>query len=318
MLKKILIILGCVIGAIVIAGVGYAYYVYQSVEDTAGKIYHPVDQADNTENTNKKLPKDESGGPEPISILLMGIDQRPGTVGRSDTLIVTTLNPDTQTMQMVSIPRDSRVKLIGKGKNADDPKAGTIDKINHAYAFGGVKMSIDTVEHFLHINIDHYIRIDMQGLIDLVNALGGVKVYNDDSWHDPGYYKKGHFYHQGWLTFETGAEALGYVRMRYIPGGDFTRNEHQRELIMAIIDKAASFQSVTKFQDILDAIEENVMTDFTFDQMIYVARHYRKARKDLKTYEMKGHGTKINGTYYLQVSKSERQKVHDMIVEQLS
>jgi LCP family protein required for cell wall assembly len=91
-------------------------------------------------------------------------------------------------------------------------------------------MAQNTVENFLNIHLDYYVRINMEGLDDLVDAVGGITVYNDDSWHDPGYYKKGYLYDEGELQM-NGAKTLGYVRMRYIPGGHFTRNEHQREVI---------------------------------------------------------------------------------------
>jgi LCP family protein required for cell wall assembly len=110
-----------------------------------------------------------------------------------------TLKPEDETLQMVSIPGDTRTKIVGHG---------TVEKINHAYAYGGTKMSMDTVEHFLNITSDYYIRINMEGLADLVNAVGGTTVYNDDSWHDPGYYQKGYFYHEGELNM-NGAQALG-------------------------------------------------------------------------------------------------------------
>jgi LCP family protein required for cell wall assembly len=65
---------------------------------------------------------------------------------------------------------------------------GTAEKINHAYAWGGTKMAMDTVENFLSINLDNYIKMTMQGLAHLVDAVAGITVYNDDSWHDSGYY----------------------------------------------------------------------------------------------------------------------------------
>ena len=102
-------------------------------------------------------------------MLLLGVDARPGDIGRSDTMIVMTVNPDLNSTKMVSIPRDTRTLIVGKGFE---------DKINHAYAFGGAKMSIETVEEFLDIPIDYYVKVNMDGFEDIVNAVGGVTVDN--------------------------------------------------------------------------------------------------------------------------------------------
>ncbi|HEU5141264.1 MAG TPA: LCP family protein [Bacillales bacterium] len=303
--KKIVITILSILGVLILAAGVFAYQIYSSVEKAADDMFHAVGSEAN--EGPSAVDANDDGDPDPISILLMGVDQRKNDVGRSDTLIVLTLNPADKTMQMVSIPRDTRTLIVGRG---------TQDKINHAYAFGGVEMSINTVEHFLNLDLDYYIKMDMQGLVALVDAVGGITLYNDDSWHDPGYYKKGYFYHEGTLHL-NGPQAIGFVRMRYLPGGDFTRNEHQREVIEAIVDKAASFSSITRYQDILNAISDHIQTNISFDEMKYIALHYREARTHVKTYEVKGNGTKIDGIYYLVVDKAERQKVHDMIAGQL-
>ncbi|MEM5591342.1 LCP family protein [Niallia circulans] len=111
----------------------------------------------------------------------MGVDERKGDVGRSDTLIVMTLNPQKDKMQMVSIPRDTKTEIIGDGR---------VTKINAAYAYGGVKMAKDTVENFTGVKMDYYIQVNMEALSDLVDALGGITVQNDLDWIDEGYYKK--------------------------------------------------------------------------------------------------------------------------------
>ncbi|MFC7394697.1 LCP family protein [Scopulibacillus cellulosilyticus] len=296
-MKKVLITLGVIILLIVVGGGAYAYYLYHSVKSTANNIYEPVG-SHTTTLSNKK----------PISILLMGVDERPNDRGRSDTLIYMTLNPKTNKMEMISIPRDTRTEIAGRG---------TIDKINAAYAYGGTKMAMDTVKNFLDVPVDYYVKMNMEGLSKLVDAVGGVTVYNDISWHDEGYYKKGYYYQKGNIEL-NGPKALGYVRMRHLdPRGDFGRNERQRQVIMAIVNKAASISSVSRYDDILDAIQGNVKTNLTFDEMKSIAENYRGVRNNVGNYEIKGQGTKINGIYYLLVSDQEKQKVHNMIMEQL-
>lgn len=103
-------------------------------------------------------------------MLMLGVDERDGDKGRSDTMIVLTVNPQKKSVKMLSIPRDTRTEIVGHG---------TQDKINHAFAFGGAKMSMDTIENFLDIPIDYYMKINMEGFKDIVDAVGGVTVQND-------------------------------------------------------------------------------------------------------------------------------------------
>jgi anionic cell wall polymer biosynthesis LytR-Cps2A-Psr (LCP) family protein len=105
--------------------------------------------------------------------------------------------------------------------------------------------------------------------------------------------------------------------MRYIPGGDFTRNEHQREVIQAIIDQAAGFSSFTRYHEILEAIGNNVKTNLTFDEMKYIALNYKDAKNNIVNYEVKGTTDTIDGISYVLVSEVEREKVSEMIKEQL-
>ncbi|GEB78364.1 LCP family glycopolymer transferase [Sporolactobacillus inulinus] len=301
MKKKILLTIGSIIVILFAAGAGYVWWMYHSVASTAGDMYETsAGKGNHKAVTNKK----------PISLLLLGVDERQGDHGRSDTMIATTLNPKTKTMQMISIPRDTRTEIVGRG---------TSDKINAAYAYGGTKMAESTAEKFLgDIPFDFYIKINMEGMRDLVDAVGGVTVNNKLDWYDEGYYKKGYHYAKGQINLDTGAKAMGYVRMRHLdPQGDFGRNERQREVIMAIVNKMANVSSVTRYSQILDALGDNVKTNLAFDDMKNLAFNYRDARKNMINYEVKGKGQMINGVYYLVVDSAEQQRVHDMINEQL-
>ncbi|MET1250303.1 LCP family protein [Sporolactobacillus sp. STCC-11] len=302
MKKKILLTIGSIIVVLFAAGGGYVWWMYHSVAATAGNMYETSGGKGNHQAVSQK---------KAISLLLLGVDERKGDRGRSDTMIATTLNPTTKTMQMISIPRDTRTEIVGRG---------TIDKINAAYAYGGTKMAEDTAEKFIgDIPFDFYIKINMEGMSELVNAVGGVTVNNKLDWNDEGYYKKGYHYARGNITLDTGAKAMGYVRMRHLdPQGDFGRNQRQRDVIMAIVNKMATVSSVSRYTQILNALGDNVKTNLTFDDMKNLAFNYRDARKHSINYEVKGQGQKINGIYYLVVGSAEKQRVHDMINEQLN
>ncbi|WP_139822730.1 LCP family glycopolymer transferase [Tuberibacillus sp. Marseille-P3662] len=285
---------------LVLLGTGaYAYYTYDSAKTTVNDDMH-----ESVKNIDETKAPDTEKKPEPINVLLMGVDERPDDPGRSDALIVLTLNPQKDAMQMVSIPRDTRTTIVGKGYK---------DKINHSYAFGGTNMTVGTVENFTDAEMDYYVKINMQGLPDVVDAVGGITVHNTLDWHDEGYYKKGYHYKKGDIHL-NGEQTIGFVRMRHKdPNGDFGRNKRQRKVIEAIIDKGASFSSVTRVQDILSTLGDNVKTNMAFDNMKNLFLNYRNARQNVKQYEVQGNGTKINGIYYLQVPQKERQKVHQMI-----
>ncbi|MEK4221627.1 LCP family protein [Bacillus sp. FSL W8-0116] len=302
MLKKLLKILSIIVVLIVLGGGGYAYYLYHSAKEAADKMHQNI-PFDNGRGQSDKTKKSE-----PISILLMGVDERKNDRGRSDTLIVMTLNPQKEKMQMVSIPRDTRAKIVGKG---------TMDKINHAYAFGGTKMAINTVEQFTGIPIDYFIRINMEALSGLVDAVGGITVDNHLDWYDEGYYKKGYHYKKGKIELD-GPKALGYVRMRHLdPNGDFGRNQRERQVITAILHKATSISSVTHYQDILNTLGNNVKTNLTFQDMMNIRANYRSCLSNVENYEIKGTGQKINGIYYLIVPDEEKAKVTHMLKENL-
>lgn len=241
---------------------------------------------------------------ERINVLLLGIDEREFDSGRSDALLLMSLDPKTESMDLVSIPRDTRTEIIGHN---------TVDKINHAYAFGGVDMSLETVENLLDVDIDYFVEINMQGLADLVDAVGGVTVDNELDWYDEGFYKKGYHFKEGQINLD-GQQALGYARMRHLdPDGDFGRNARQRQVIEAVINKGANIKSVGKIDDLLDVLGNNVQTNINLASMRHLLTDYRNVRNSVQEHEMRGEGTKIDGIYYLIVPEDEITAIHDVI-----
>jgi polyisoprenyl-teichoic acid--peptidoglycan teichoic acid transferase len=290
-----------VFGIILLALGGYAYYLYNSVKGTAINMHETV-ELDTPKPEVKK-------GEELITVLLMGVDEREGDKGRSDTLIVLTLNPKTDSMQMVSIPRDTYTTIVGKGNK---------DKINHAYAYGGTKMAVETVEEFTGVPINYFVKVNMEALSDLVDAVGGITVNNPLDWYDDRYYKKGYHYKKGEISLD-GPQTLGYVRMRYQdPRGDFGRTDRQRQVIKAIIDKGASVSSITRVNEILEAVGSNAKTNITFDEMKDLLANYKDTRKNINSYMVQGKGTKINSGYYLVISEAERDKVNKLLTDHLT
>ncbi|MFC7062021.1 LCP family protein [Halobacillus seohaensis] len=278
-------------------GVGasaYVYSIYHNVKSTVDNDIHESVTSIDPEATKEKV-----DAQDPINVLLLGVDERENDKGRSDTMIVMTLDPANEQMQMVSIPRDTRTKIIGKGFE---------DKINHAYAFGGSDMSVDTVENFLDIELDYYLRMNMEGLGQLVDAVGGITVTNEFAFD-----YKGKSFPEGEINL-NGKEALAWVRMRYDdPEGDAGRNKRQRQVIQGVIEQGANINAVNKIGDIMDVLGGNVATNMKFEDMRNLAANYRGARKDISTYQMSGNGTRIDNIYYLQVPDSEVEKTNQLI-----
>ncbi len=289
-----------ILGVLLLIGAGGFYYVYGSVKNTANKM-HDSSAWDGSSKRKKELTPSKG---DPLSILILGVDERQGDRGRSDTLILVTVNPNTNKMVMTSIPRDTRTEIVGKGKE---------DKINHAYAFGGTKMAIKTVENFLDVPVDYFLKVNMESFKGIVDALGGVTVDNERL----AFNYDGYSFPKGELKL-SGKEALAYTRMRkQDPQGDFGRNERQRQVISAIINEGAQISSVTKMGDILDVVGTNVKTNMTFDEMKDIQSKYKGARKNVENIEIKGQGQRIGGIYYLIVPEDEKTKIQTTLKEQL-
>jgi polyisoprenyl-teichoic acid--peptidoglycan teichoic acid transferase len=293
--KKTLSIIGIILGVIILAGGVYAYYLYHSVSETANKMYNPLKG-----KNSKDLPLNKENTAPPISVLLLGVDERSGDKGRSDTMIVASLNPTTHSMLMTSIPRDTRVEIPGRSGNS---------KINAAYAYGNEKLALETVEKYLNIDIPYYVKVNMEGLSSLVDAVGGVSVNNDISWTG---------FPKGTLNLD-GKKALTYARMRHEdPRGDFGRNLRQRQVITGVMQKGKSLSSVTNMENILNAVGGNVTTNLSFDDMKRLVSDYGSCRENITDYETKGTPKYIDGVSWVLVTDQEFQTVHDKIETQLN
>lgn len=147
-------------------GAGF-WYIYSQVSNTASNSYEQLERGD---KSNLRVePVDV--GKDNFSMLLLGSDYREGDdYERTDTLIVATFNKSDRSIILTSIPRDTYTEIIGYHGG------GIYDKINHAHAFGGMSMAVDTVENLLDIPIDHYALIRFDGFVEVIDALGGVEV----------------------------------------------------------------------------------------------------------------------------------------------
>jgi polyisoprenyl-teichoic acid--peptidoglycan teichoic acid transferase len=293
-------VVGILMLLVLVAGGVYGYSIYHSLNNAVETMHTPIERDISSKRTKEVEFKDR----EPFSVLLMGVDERANDKGRSDSMIVLTVNPQTESVKMISIPRDTLTDIVGRG---------TRDKINHAYAFGGVEMAMDTVEGLLDIPVDYYVQVNMEGFEDIVNAVGGVTVNNDLNFNYGGF-----SFAEGKLEL-SGKEALAFSRMRYEdPRGDFGRQLRQREVIQGVIREGAGVSSLWNYDDIFDALGNNVKTNLTFDEMVDIQKHYRAASKDIEQIQIKtGSGTKIDGIYYYVIPDAELSLIQETLQNHL-
>ena len=281
--------------AILLIGGGVFLYVWDKVDDTITAMHDPLAR-DSDPDRQKELAsifKDNKS----VNILLLGVDERPGDKGRSDTIILLSINPNTDSMIMLSVPRDTYVNIPGRG----------MDKINHAYAFGDVDLAVQTFEEAFNLPVHYYVRVNMEGFKEGVDALGGVTIQNDQEFS-----QGGNQFSKGTIHL-NGTQALDYVRMRKNdPRGDLGRNDRQRKVITAAIDEFASFSSITKVGNILDIIGGNVKTDLDMKSMQTLFSDYRGARHNVKTLEINGTGKTLDLWYYM-VSDEEFNRIRTEI-----
>ncbi|WP_172373567.1 LCP family protein [Sporosarcina jiandibaonis] len=286
-----------VIFSLILGAGAYGFSVYNSVAGTLKKTHEPLNRSESEQRVINLAAGD------PISILLFGVDQREGDRGRPDSLILLTANPGDKSIKMVSIPRDTYTEIVGQGIK---------DKINHSYTYGGVDMSIKTIENFLDAPIDYYVEVNMDGFKDLVDAVGGVTVNNTLD-----FFYNGTNFPVGKLEL-NGEEALKYSRMRALdPQGDIGRQERQRKIIQGFIKEAVQLGTLTNYGSILEVIAKNVKTNLTFEELKDIQANYSITRHNLEQIQINGSGKEEKEVYYYIVPEEERTKLSKTIKKHL-
>ena len=206
---------------------------------------------------------------EPFVIYLSGVDTRGELTenARSDVNILAAVNPVTKRVALINTPRDYYVDLAGT-----DSK----DKLTHAGLYG-VETSMATLGNLYGVNVDHYIRINFAGFINIVDALGGVDVNSDYEFTTVGMEvpnENGDGIHMAGYTFTkginhlNGEQALCFARERHAFGdGDNQRGRNQMAVIRAIVDKASSPAILKGYQKVLDAVSSSFITSLTYEDI---------------------------------------------------
>lgn len=264
------------------------------------KVIYEYSEQKKNEDLNIVSDKDFS---EPLTFLFLGVDSEGDGLNANaafngDTLMLMSFNPKTLSSVLLSIPRDTYVPIACNNNR--------YAKINSSAAYG-TGCVISTINKFLDINIDYYVKINFKGVVDLVEAVGGVEVdveaptymanayggkvceqNSDRQWGDklvcinPG------------LQVLNGEQALAYARCRHMYiGSDLDRVRHQQQVVEALANKVLHFNSIKEFQDILNAVSKNIATNMDTDTIL---SGYNVAKNVL--------GNKLSGKDSLNIQKA--------------
>ena len=300
--KKKRKLIGFVVLFLCIVGTAVTWAFAARLMDAQNNIHKKVDTV-NLRDKDISLSKDS------FSVLLLGIDNgaygRATDSGRSDTMLLVTVNEKLGKTTIVSIPRDSYTEIVGKGIQ---------DKINHAYAYGQEQMSINSVQNMLNIPIDYYVTVDMGGLMGIVNAIGGLEITPALT-----FTYEGESFTEGETRHVDGEAALRYARMRYDdPEGDFGRQKRQQYVIQKMVEKLLTLGSITKYESILKSLENSVRTNFTIADLMLIKDHYPTALHNFQRESITGEGVMIDGVYYYSVAEVERIRISNILRETLN
>jgi len=295
MVKKII---GMVLAflAVTVLGVGvFAYTIYQQGTQTLSKTYKKIGEETKVIEAT-----------EPLTILLMGVDT--GNVertdqwaGNSDSMILLTVNPHTKKTMMLSLERDILTKIQHKDGSIEEAK------LNAAYAGGGAELAIETIQKMMNIHIDRYIMVNMQGLQQLVDAVGGITVNNTLGF--PISISDQEEFNTisigvGEQTI-NGEEALVYSRMRY---------QDPEGVIQKVVEKVLSLNSVSHYQSILKALSTNMQTNIDLSaKSIPSLLGYKDSFKTIESQQLKGEGEMLQGISYQIVSREHMLEMQNIL-----
>ena len=206
-------------------------------------------------------------GEHTVHVMILGVDERADDVGRSDTLMVATLDTESGKGALLSVPRDTRLAIDGHG----------YDKANHAYAFGGHALSMSTVENLLGVPMDHYLIINTSAFERIIDAIGGVdinvekRMHYEDPWDDNGglvidlYPGEQHM---------DGKKAIQYVRYRD-GEGDIGRIGRQQKFMKAVLAKVISPEILPRLPKLIEEVSSAVKTDMSLTEMLDFAQRLK-------------------------------------------
>ena len=281
--------------ALIALGVGIGVYIY--VRSSLGQMQQ-VDIDESSIEVNEGVKESLQGY---RTIALFGVDSREDKLEkgtRSDCIILAIINQKTKDVKLVSVYRDTYLQISGRG----------LDKVTHAYAYGGAELSMSTLNTNLDLNITEFATVNFDSLVDIVDAIGGIKINIEASELEylNGYTKStaqtvGKSYTEiksTGLQNLSGVQAVAYSRIRFTAGGDYKRTERMRTVLMAIVDKAKKL-GVGELNKLVKTVLPRIYTNISPDEIISLIPQlatYKFSESMGWPYETKG--DTIGGVWY--------------------
>ncbi len=247
-----------------------------------------------------------------VNILLLGVDDKDhenpyDLARRSDTMMVASISPQNGTVNVLSLPRDTKVNIPGRKG---------YDKLNHAYAYGGAELARSTVEQFLHVPINNYVVIDWQAFIKVIDILGGVDLYveHNMNYKDPYADLEIHI-NQGYQHLD-GEKAGEYVRFRSDELGDIGRVQRQQRFIKALAKETLQVGTILKVPALVNTLNEYIETDMSAMTMVKVANSLKSFNAgDLHAEMLPGDFATLEGlSYWIPDKELTKQLVETMFI----
>lgn len=218
-------------------------------------------------------------------VLIIGVDERPGEGARADTVVLAIINTTNPELKLLSIPRDTRVAIPGRG----------LDKINHALAYGGARLLTETVSSFLGIEVEKYVQLNFNSFKEVVDILGGIE-YTVESRM---YYPDENINLRPGPQHLDGDKALQYVRFRSDGRGDVGRVERQQKFMMEFISQKLELKNVLKIPELVGEINRSVRTNLSLAEMLSIAMAMKDLEKEkVQTEMLPGEAKYIGGVSY--------------------
>lgn len=235
------------------------------------------------------------------NIALFGIDSRADDYGRgnrSDCIIIASINKKTSEVKLVSVYRDTYLKLTGRN----------LDKVTHAYSYGGAELAVSTLNANLDLNIQEYVTVNFDAVVDAVDALGGIRIEVDseeikyinkyiDENNRVTEHNSSHINTAGTYNLD-GVQALAYSRIRYTAGGDFKRTERMREVLEAMVNKAKTL-SMSQLLNVVNIMLPKISTNMSSNDIIGLAPTLLSMKiEESDGWPKENKGSMIGGVYY--------------------
>lgn len=314
-------IAGIIIGIIIIiilAIIGGMYYYATHILNNLDRVQ--IQQDNKSLGIDSQVDTELSKFKGITNVVIFGVDEPKGTPGRSDTIMIATIDTNNNTLKLTSIMRDSYVNIPGYGMN----------KINAAYAFGGPQLALKTINENYGMNLKYYVTEDFTTLPKLVNLMGGITVnltqaeidaMKAPQWqlNDMSHENAAYITTPGEHTL-NGIQAMAYCRIRDHVGGDYARTYRQRAVMQQLFTKIKALP-VTQIPGVIEQILPTVQTNLSNTQIMEMGSEIlkmgtSKIQEGRVPLNSQSHGEMISGQWYLVFNQQETNKeLHDFIFE---